>query len=88
MIDTNKPVKVYITKYALTKGIEEEEHCIKKSNTLNEYYVSILNGYKLYIIGIDAFLTLEEAQSKAEQMRLKKIASLKKQIDKLEKIKF
>ena len=75
-------MKVYITKWALTEGVMERE--------------GIIDGKRVYVegllirfsIGDDLFLTPEEAKQKAEEMRVKKIESLKKKIVKLEKLKF
>lgn len=73
--------KAYITKYALTDGIIEKEGEIVKDTYFN------VRKYGFFSKG-DYFFTKEEAIEKAEQMRLKKIESLKKQILKLEKLTF
>lgn len=78
--------KVYITKYALSKGIEKVDTELYKSAISNEYYTR--EGYNCYFIGRDAFTIESQAIDKAEEMRVKKIASLKKQIEKLEKLNF
>lgn len=78
--------KVFITTYALTRGIKEEEARIKSFK--EGEYAHIKGEYIGYAIGKEAFYTLEEAIKKAEEMRKKKIASLKKQIEKLEKMEF
>lgn len=85
--------KVFITKYALTWGIIEKETQIKiyKSpieEAIERVYVEEWPGYPGYTIGREAFYTLEEALKEAEEMRKKKIASLRKQIKKLEKMEF
>ena len=46
------------------------------------------NGDQFYLDGEDFCYTHECAIWKAEEMRQKKIASLKKQIEKLEKMRF
>lgn len=80
--------KVYITKYALTSGIKEVETEIHKS-TLNDNLNYVRDSaYSFHYIGKDAFLDKSEALNKAEDMRKKKIASLRKQIEKLEKLSF
>lgn len=80
--------KVYITKYALTSGIKDMETEIKKSNFADTPdYVRDASWTSFYI-GRDAFLDKSEALKKAEEMRKKKIASLRKQIVKLEKLSF
>lgn len=79
--------KVFITKYALTKGIIEKEVEIYSYMDGSKYaYVKgEFNGYKMTE---DAFYNHENAIQKSEEMRQKKIASLKKQIAKLEKLSF
>lgn len=80
--------KVFITKYALTSGIKEVETEIHKS-TFKDYPNYIRDSaYSFHYIGKDAFLNKSEALQKAENMRKKKIASLRKQIEKLEKLSF
>ena len=66
-------MKVWITKYALTRGIIETEN-------LNNCY----SGKEYSWIHYDK----NSAIQKAEEMRQKKIASLKKQIEKLERMRF
>lgn len=80
-------MKVYITKYALTQGIyeAEAEECsgfngmIKIDGEYPEYY---------HREGRDWCRTKEDAVKRAEEMREKRILSLKKQIEKLEKLRF
>ena len=78
--------KVFITTYALTKGIlikkvefskEEPDMCIDKTGWYNIYYHKP-----------EWHITLGEALAKANDMRTKKIASLKKQISRLENKKW
>jgi hypothetical protein len=78
--------KVFIIKYALTSGIEEKELEIKTSSFGNEFVEE--NYYFFWKKKNEYFLTREEAVNHCEQMRKKKIESLKKQIAKLEKITF
>lgn len=80
--------KVFITKYALTSGIREIEADIHKStfNNQNDYVRD--GSFSFHYIGKDAFTEKSEALKKAEDMRKKKIASLRKQIEKLEKLSF
>lgn len=79
--------KVFITKYALTKGIIEKEAEINSYRDGSKYaYVrGEFNGYNMTR---DAFFDYNNAIQNAEEMRQKKIASLKKQITKLEKLSF
>jgi len=75
--------KVFITKYALTEGIKEIEADIIRSRFEDrEYVIDGLCSY--FCIGENAFTD----KSEAEEMRIRKIASLRKQIEKLEKLSF
>lgn len=78
-------MKAYISKYALTKGIFEVE-----AEECGDITIYILQGYIIggYFHGIGWHTTRAEAIKRAEEMRLKKIESLKKQIAKLEKKRF
>lgn len=79
--------KIFITKYALTKGILEKEVEIRDYGY--GYEIAYAKGeFSSYSLGKEAFRTREQAMERAEKMRLKKIASLKKQIEALEKMKF
>jgi len=78
---------VYVTKYALTKGIEKAEARQRRDD---QNCVSI-EGYSEWwfiTIGKDCFLTLEEAQADAEKQRKRKLSSLKKQIERINALKF
>lgn len=79
--------KVFITKYALTEGIKEIETDIIRSRFENEEYV-IDDSYSYFRIGTNAFTDKSEALKKAEEMKIRKIASLRKQMEKLEKLSF
>lgn len=80
-------MKVWITKYALTKGIIEADGELISSDS-----VSILNrGLSLpthWFYKGDWYSDKQSAIKKAEEMRQKKIANLKKQIEKLEGMRF
>lgn len=81
---------IYITKWALTQGILKREATITDLSQLKkgEYvYAQVEKIYGIFYIGKDAFLTLEEAIIEAEDMRRRKIASLRKQIEKIEGVK-
>ena len=80
-------MKVWITKYALTDGIIEADVkpvlcgsvCI--SDTISPVLCRILNEGEWHS-------DKKQAIDKAEEMRQKKIASLKRQIEKLEEMRF
>lgn len=75
--------KVFITKYALTTGIKEIEADIIRSRFEDREYLC-----SYFRIGENAFTDKSEALKKAEEMKIRKIASLRKQIEKLEKLSF
>ena len=73
----------YLTAYALTRGIIKMEGEIMKING-NEYFTA-----KKVFAGRDKFcMTKEAALFRAEEMRQKKIQSLKKQLAKMENLTF
>lgn len=75
-------MKVHITKYALTRGIEEKE--------VDEFNVGIetlWDGGKTYF-SPEWHSTRKEAIEVAEQMRIKEINRLLKRVKKLENLKF
>jgi hypothetical protein len=74
--------KVYTTKYALTQGIEEKQVKIVRG------YAYSIDAYSTQYCPGEYFDTLQEAVNAAEQLRVKKIASLKNQIAKLGKMHF
>lgn len=78
-------MKAYITKYALTKGIleKEAEECGNGMIATREKWNAYFHGE-----GKEWHRTKEEAIKRAEEMRKKKICSLEKQIEKLERMKF
>jgi hypothetical protein len=87
-------MKVWITRYALTKGIYQIEGKInERAQTYfqaNERCQTNLQEVEFYTSygKVDWHKTKEEAVVRAEEMRQKKIASLKKQIEKFEKMRF
>lgn len=83
-------MKFYITKYALTKGIIEEElEEYDYQNNDDEKLLSFKEKeYYQFYYNSDFFTGMKEAKANAEQRRVKKIKSLQKQILKLQKLKF
>ena len=81
----------YITKYATTRGIIETD-----TDKLMDYkvtdgtmlYAHYRDGTILFLNGGEWYTSQSIAVVDAEQRRMKKIESLKKQIEKLEKIEF
>ena len=75
-------MKVYITAYILTKGILEMEDKISENNP-----EIVATNFGYFYKGC-WHKTKEAAVKTAEEIRLKKITSLRKQIEKLEALKF
>ena len=87
-------MNAWITKYALTDGITDgeviAEHKIRENpiEIKIKYLCKNAVGDQFYLDSDDFCYTYECAIEKAEEMRQKKIESLKKQIEKLEEMKF
>lgn len=79
-------MKIYFFKYALTTGIKEMEVEVEKSRTTEKSYFKE-DGVISYE-GVDWAFTKSEAIFKAEIMRNKKLESLHRQIEKLNKLTF
>ena len=80
-------MKLFITKYALSCGIEEVEGIISEHfPTMCSYQTP--GGYVNHAHRNDWHTCKKNATAMAEEMRDKKIASLRKQIKKLEGLKF
>lgn len=76
---------LYLTKYALTSGIIEVEEI---GTRFDDKTIKLKGYFNFFYLGKDVFHTYEEAKIVAEQMRDKKIESVKKQLKKLEKMTF
>lgn len=82
-------MRVYITKYALTTGIQIKQ--AERPSTADDSMIVVrVGGYSSYYHGNgrDWHRSSESAIKRAEEMRRKKIASLKKALAKLEAMKF
>ncbi len=85
-MEVKKGQKVWLSKYALTEGIEETA---AQSECIDDQYIKVeARQWYIYKLGRDVHLSREGAAKEAEAMRKKKIASLQKQIQKLEALKF
>lgn len=80
--------KFYITKWALSGGIIEYEQDEPDNGRLSYKRANWRFAASIGGEGKQWHRTLEEAKKASEQMRVKKIASLKNQIAKLEKLEF
>ena len=82
-------MKIWSTKYALTKGILEHD-----AQECSDGMVRILAEHSLHPVaylhgeGKDWHRTFESAQQRAEDMRVAKVASLRKSIKQLEAMRF
>lgn len=79
-------IDVWITKYALTDGVEkvQAEHSPSYPGM-----VTVRSGiYPQSFHGMDWHRTEADALARAEQMRLKRVAALKKQLARLQKLSF
>jgi len=76
-------MKIYVTQYALTKGILE-----KRAEISGEMAVVRLSSYSEIYFRPFWYTERDEAVKHAEILRQKKILSLKKRITKLENLKF
>lgn len=86
-------MKVWITKYALTKGIEKADgnRCTSSDDMISVVYTHGNWDTIVYYHGKNTkewHTTRESAETRAEAMRLAKIASVKKKLAKLEKLSF
>lgn len=78
-------MKVWISKYALTKGIYEVEVITTEFETM---VVDKSNPTFMFYHKGEWHKTKEDAIKRAEEMRNKKIKSLEKQINKLKNMRF
>lgn len=83
-----RDMKFYITKYALTDGIKE----VEAPEPTDQETTLVLTGGRFtqyaHVEGLEWHRTKESAKKRAEIMREKRIASHKKQIEKLSKLEF
>lgn len=78
--------KVYVTKYALTGGIK----IMETSSDITKIGIRAndSSGYISYFHGNDWHTTAEKADARAEEMRLRKIASLEKALERMRSLAF
>lgn len=90
MSNEDQKITAYITRYTLSNGNIlkiDARLCGDVSNTMIAYRTEG-SMFDQYAHNDDWHRTLPDAIAKANEMRVKKIASLKKQIAKLEAMKF
>ena len=78
-------MKAWSTKYAMTVGIQQVEG---ESSAPGMFTYKSEYGFTAYLQGKDWHTTKEAAVARANEMRVKKIDSLRKQIKKLEGMTF
>jgi hypothetical protein len=81
-------MKVYVTKYALTQGILEKEVELPLSNSDTMVVERVPGQLSQFFHKPFWYVTREEAVTHAEQLRVRKIASLLKSIEKVQKLAF
>ena len=84
MASEDEKITAWVTKYALTLGIKKVDGIIPHAISSG----MLCYGDRETAHGNDWHRTEDEAIAKAEQMRVKKIAALEKQIAKLKKLSF
>jgi len=82
-MDETKERTAYLTKYALTDGIKKV--IAKGPNEYGDYHI---DGFYSSFSTRELFFTWPDALADANARRKKKIASLKKQLAKLEALQF
>ena len=88
MSKSDKNKKFWLVKYCLTDPEIKQVTCVKVELSSDYVYPVGQCYYASYKNNKDVFEDFADALIKAEDMRCNKIASLKKQIKKLEAIKF
>ena len=81
-------MKFFLSKYALTGGIKEAEGKVVKESTGDTVYAKLDGYYSLFTFGKEAHETREAAVEAAEFLRARKLASLRRQIAKIEELDF
>lgn len=79
-------MKVYVTKHALTSGVFIFEGVANDAFDL--FYSIDSEGYGKFFDNNDWHTTKESALARCEEMRIKKVKSLKKQLGKILNMKF
>lgn len=75
---------VYVTKYSLTKGVFKLNVRVADRGMV----IDDSTNYQSYYHGKDWHYSKEDAIARAEEMRKKKLISLKNQIEKIKKLDF
>ena len=81
-------MRVYITRYALQSGIIQVRDADHGVHVTDGSYVSVRGDWRMFKIGRDAFLTLDDAKRAAESARKRKIASHSRSVERLAAMTF
>ena len=83
-------MKAFSSKYALTEGVREIEGTIVTGSSGTKYFKQSGHRYTqpLLTVGKGAHLTRDAAVEAAEFLRERKLASLRRQIAKIEELDF
>ena len=83
-------MRAYVSKYALTGGVSEVEGAIVTGTSGTKYFKQAGQRYThpLLTVGKDVHETREAAVEAAEFLRARKLASLRRQIAKIEELDF
>lgn len=81
-------MKIWISKYALSAGITEHECEAPKEGSDRVYPGAPFMAFYGFTLGKDAHDTREGAVAAAEKMRKRKVASVRKQLQRLEDMTF
>ena len=87
-MQTRERFQAWVTRYALTEGIWQGEAVVSENEVKTIIFYRADGTGQLYIHGADWHRTEEAATKRAEEMRTRKIGSLRKQIAKLEALTF
>ncbi|WP_312836672.1 hypothetical protein [Pantoea sp.] len=79
--------RIYVTKYAFTSGVFSVEAKVDEERKMASYKAPG-DYFTAYVHGNEFHLTRDDALSRAEEMRIKKLQSLDKQIKKISAMKF
>lgn len=81
-------MKIWNTKYALTTGITEHEAEVGENENRALVRKTESSHFDMYLSGKDWHKTKEAAIARANEMKIKKLQSLDKQIKKISAIEF
>ena len=79
-------MRVWVSKYALSEGLFEVDGEVTREGGIS--YTPPNGGLRQYYYGSDWHATKESAIARAEEMRIRKLKSLNKQIENVTALKF